>query len=167
MTATRDLTACPRSCVKRLSQEVLTTGRWIGAGRALPLGSPLKASRGPVMGTRLVLATIANPGVSSAPTPATQPDTTKTRLRLMHPTLPVSGCSWTVQEGLFHSTVCLSLCHLFISLKLLSVSRYILAFGCGMSLLLLFVRCKWLNWMGYEGPFSLLFFLNLLCVFFF
>lgn len=157
MTATRDLTACPRSCVKRLSQEVLTTGRWSGAGRALPLGSPIKASRGPVMGTQLVLATIASLGVSSAPTPATQPDTTKTRLRLTHPTLPVSGCSWTGQEALFHSTMCLSLCHLFISLKLLSVSRYILDFGCGMSLLLLFVRCKWLNWMGYEGIISFFF----------
>lgn len=142
MTATRDLTACPRYCVKRLFQEVPTTGRWSGAEREPQSVSLLKASREQVTETRLVSATTVNPGVSSVLTPATQLDTTKTRLRLTHPTPPVSGCFWTVLEALFRSTLCLSLCHLFISLKPLSVSRYILASGCGMSLPLLFVSCK-------------------------
>lgn len=142
MTVTRDLTACPRSCVKRLFQEVPTTGRWSGAGREPQLVSLLKVSRERVTETHLVLATTASPGVSSALTPATQLDTIKTRLRLTHPTLPVSGCFWTVQEALFHFTLCLSPCHLFISLKPLSVSLYILASGSGMSLLSLFLNCK-------------------------
>lgn len=148
MTATRDLTACPRSWVKRPFQKVPTTGRWSGAEREPPLVWLLKASREQVTETQLVLATTASPGVSSALTPATQLDTTKTRLRLTHHTVPVSGCFWTVQEALFRSTPCLSLCHLFISLKPLSASRSILASGCGMGLLLLFVSCKWLNWTG-------------------
>ncbi len=84
MTATRDLTACPRSCVKRPFQKVPTTGRWSGAEREPPLVWLLKASREQVTETQLVLATTASPGVSSALTPATQLDTTKTRLRLTH-----------------------------------------------------------------------------------
>lgn len=69
-----------------LSLEELTTGRLTGVERGQPSESPTKESRGRATETAAASATTASPGASSAPIPATQPVTTKTRSRSTHPT---------------------------------------------------------------------------------
>ena len=127
------LTACPRCFARRPCLGVPTTGRSNGPERAPPLGSPTRASRRRATVTPPALATTANPGASSARTPATPPATAKTRWKSMRPTPPASESSWTTLEGLCPSTMCQSQCHSSISSMPLSVNPFTLDSGSGMN----------------------------------